>query len=88
MRKSNCLPPSIKVIKISLIVLFTVMFISSCKDRSPQPEPDKTLGTDTTVVPPDTSTKSSGGKITKEEVLKMFSKESHNIENKFDQIQK
>jgi hypothetical protein len=87
MKKTNFLLLSIQTFKILLIIIFISIFISSCKDRSPQPETDKTLKTDTNVVLLDTATKSAGGKITKEEVLKMFSKESHKIENKFDQIQ-
>lgn len=87
MRNPEYSPVSIKAVKVLLIVIFATVFIVSCKDRSPQPEPDKTLKTDTTVIMPDTAAKSAGGKITKEEVLKIFSKESPKIESKFDQIQ-
>lgn len=87
MNKSNYLSTSVKIVRTSLVVIFTVIFVTSCKDRLPQPESDKTLKTDTAIVFPDTATKSAGGKITKEEVLKAFSKESHKIENELDQIQ-
>lgn len=86
MKKVNYFHSAIK--KIVLIILFAVVFMGSCKEKSPQFEPksDTTLKSDTTVILLDTAAKSAGGKITKSEVLKAFSQESHKIENEFDQI--